>query len=104
VAGQDLAGAVAAADGIVNATPIGMTGYPGSAIPRDLLRPALWITDIVYFPLETQLLREAREVGCTTLNGSGMTVFQAARAFEHFTGKKADAARMAKNFDAALKA
>lgn len=102
--GTDLAAAVAAADGVVNATPLGMEGYPGSAIPRDLLRPALWVTDIVYFPLETQLLREAREVGCTTLNGSGMTVYQAARAFEHFTGRKADPARMTRSFRAALEA
>lgn len=102
VAGQDLAAAVAAADGIVNATPLGMEGYPGSAVPHALLRPALWVTDIVYFPLETQLLRDAREAGCTTLNGSGMTVFQAARAFEHFTQRKADSRRMAASFRAAL--
>ncbi|WP_313801715.1 shikimate dehydrogenase [Sphingobium sp.] len=104
IVGQDLAAAVGAADGIVNATPLGMEGYPGSAIPRALLRPALWVTDIVYFPLETQLLREARDAGCTTLNGSGMTVYQAVRAFEHFTGKKADPARMAESFRVAEEA
>jgi shikimate dehydrogenase len=98
IVGQDLASAAGAADGIVNATPLGMSGYPGSAVPKALLRPELWVTDIVYFPLETQLLREAKEVGCTTLNGSGMTVFQAVGAFEHFTGRKADPARMADNF------
>nr|WP_256869509.1 shikimate dehydrogenase [Sphingobium lactosutens] len=103
VVGSDLASVVAAADGIVNATPLGMEGYPGSAIPRALLRPALWVTDIVYFPLETQLLAEAREAGCTTLNGSGMTVYQAVRAFEHFTGRKADPERMAASFRSELK-
>ena len=87
---------------MVNATPVGMEGYPGTPVPQSLLRPALWVSDIVYFPLETQLLREARQVGCTTLDGSGMTVFQAAGAFGHFTGKAADSARMASNFRAAL--
>ncbi|WP_298394211.1 shikimate dehydrogenase [Sphingobium sp.] len=102
VLGQDLAAALADADGVVNATPLGMAGYPGSAIPHALLRPEFWVTDIVYFPLETQLLREAKAAGCVTLDGSGMTVHQAAGAFEHFTGRKADAARMAANFRAAL--
>lgn len=102
VVGRDLAAALAGAHGVVNATPLGMAGYPGSAVPRALLRPDLWVTDIVYFPLETQLLREAREAGCVTLDGSGMTVHQAAGAFEHFTGRKADAQRMAANFHAAL--
>lgn len=100
--GQDLAAALARADGIVNATPMGMAVHPGSAIPRALLDPRLWVTDIVYFPLETQLLREAREVGCTTLDGSGMTIFQAVGAFQHFTGLIADPARMGASFRAAL--
>ena len=103
IVGDDLPASVAAADGIVNATPIGMKGYPGSAIPQPLLRPALWVTDIVYFPLETQLLHDAREAGCATLDGSGMTVYQAVRAFEHFTGRAADPQRMSRNFRAALK-
>ncbi|MDO7835513.1 shikimate dehydrogenase [Sphingobium sp. HBC34] len=100
--GQGLSDALVDADGVVNATPVGMAGYPGSAIPKALLRPDFWVTDIVYFPLETQLLREAKAAGCVTLDGSGMTVHQAAGAFEHFTGRKADAARMAASFRAAL--
>ncbi|MCI4591953.1 shikimate dehydrogenase [Sphingobium sp. BYY-5] len=102
IVGQDLSSGIGEADGIVNATPLGMVGYPGSAVPRDLLRPDLWVTDIVYFPLETQLLREAKAAGCVTLDGSGMTVHQAAGAFEHFTGRHADPRRMAANFRAAL--
>lgn len=104
VVGTDLAAALSQADGIVNATPLGMTGYPGSAIPKDLLDPRLWVTDIVYFPIDTQLLRDARAVGCTTLDGSGMTVHQAAGAFALFTGHVADADRMGANFRAALAA
>lgn len=102
IVGQDLSMAIGGADGIVNATPMGMAVHPGSAIPRDLLEPRLWVTDIVYFPLETQLLREAREADCTTLDGSGMTIFQAVGAFQHFTGLTADPARMRVNFHAAL--
>lgn len=102
VVGHDLPAAIAQADGIVNATPMGMAVHPGSAIPRALLEPRLWVTDIVYFPLETQLLREARAAGCTTLDGSGMTIFQAVGAFHHFTGLVADPVRMGANFRAAL--
>ncbi|WCP15311.1 Quinate/shikimate dehydrogenase (NAD(+)) [Sphingobium sp. AntQ-1] len=102
IVGDDLAASVAQADGIVNATPMGMAVHPGSAIPRALLEPRLWVTDIVYFPLETQLLREARAAGCTTLDGSGMTIFQAVGAFHHFTGRTADPVRMGANFRAAL--
>lgn len=103
VVGTDLGIAIQDADGIVNATPVGMVGHPGSPIPKSLLHPDLWVTDIVYFPLETQLLREARDVGCTTLDGSGMTVFQAVGAFEHFTGLRADARRMTASFKTAHK-
>jgi shikimate dehydrogenase len=79
-----------------------MEGYAGSAVPRELLDPRFWVTDIVYFPLETQLLREAAQAGCVTLDGSGMTVHQAAGAFTHFTGRPADPQRMQASFRAAL--
>ncbi|MHA7876193.1 shikimate dehydrogenase [Roseivivax sp.] len=86
-------------DGLVNATPMGMAKLPGMALPAALLDPALWVADIVYFPLETELLRAARAAGCRVLPGSGMAVFQAVRAFELFTGRPADPARMAATFD-----
>jgi shikimate dehydrogenase len=87
-----------AADGIVNATPIGMTGYEGIPIDPALLRPELWVAEIVYFPLQTELLRRARMAGCRTLNGGGMVVFQAAEAFRLFTGVAPDAERMLARF------
>jgi shikimate dehydrogenase len=90
--------AAAGASGFVNATPIGMDNHPGSAVPFELLQPRHWVADIVYFPLETVLLREARLRGCRTLDGTGMVVFQAAYAFEIFTGLQADRARMLKSF------
>jgi len=96
--GKSMADALAEADGALNATPVGMIKHPGSAIPSRLLRPELWVADIVYFPIETQLLKEARAAGCRTLDGGGMAIFQAARAFEIFTGRTADSERMRKMF------
>lgn len=97
---RDPAPALAEADGLVNATPIGMARYPGMPVPKLLLRPALWIADIVYTPLETELLRAARRIGCRTLPGGGMAVFQAAEAFRLFTGIAPDATRMLRHFEA----
>jgi shikimate dehydrogenase len=94
VAGTDLTTAVAVADGVINATPVGMANHPGLPLPSELLRPALWVSEIVYFPLETALLRAARGIGCRTLDGGGMAVFQAIEAFRLFTGIAPDAERM----------
>ncbi|CCD96114.1 Shikimate dehydrogenase [Bradyrhizobium sp. ORS 375] len=88
--GQDVAAAVAAADGIVNATPIGMDKYPGTPLPTALLRPSLWVAEIIYFPLETALLRAARGLGCSTVGGGGMAIFQGTEAFRLFTGISPD--------------
>jgi shikimate dehydrogenase len=90
---------MAAADGMVNTTPLGMAKYPGMAVPADLLRPDLWVADIVYFPLETELLRKARARGCRTMPGGGMAVFQAVGAFRLFTGLEPDAERMLRHFE-----
>ena len=96
----DLPAAMAQADGLINATPVGMTKLPGMPLPASLLRPELWVADIVYFPLETELLRTARALGCRTLHGGGMAVFQAAGAFRLFTGIEPDAVRMLQHFAA----
>ncbi|MET9792429.1 shikimate dehydrogenase [Streptomyces canus] len=85
---------LAGADGIVHATPTGMAAHPGLPFPAELLRPGLWVAEVVYRPLETELLRTARALGCATLDGGGMAVFQAADAFRLFTGREPDAARM----------
>ncbi|MFG1946931.1 shikimate dehydrogenase [Nonomuraea sp. NPDC048826] len=90
----DLPDLLPGADGLVHATPTGMAEHPGLPLPAGLLRPGLWVADIVYRPLETELLRRARALGCRTLDGGGMVVFQAAHAFHLFTGRKPDAERM----------
>jgi shikimate dehydrogenase len=94
----DLAEAVAGADGVVNTTPVGMAKYPGMALPAHLLHQSLWVADIVYFPLETELLRTARALGCRTMGGGGMAVFQAVGAFRLFTGVEPDPERMRRHF------
>lgn len=86
-------------DGIVNATPIGMDATPGMPVDRSVLRPDIWVADIIYFPLETELLASARALGCRTLSGASMAVFQAVKAFELFTGRPADADAMRATFD-----
>ncbi|MET9523528.1 shikimate dehydrogenase [Streptomyces coeruleorubidus] len=85
---------LAQADGIVHATPTGMAAHPGLPLPAELLHPGLWVAEVVYRPLETELLRSARALGCATLDGGGMAAFQAADAFRLFTGREPDAARM----------
>lgn len=90
----DLAAAMAAADGLINATPMGMAAHPGLPLEGELLTPRHWVAEIVYFPLETALLRLARERGCRTVDGGGMAVFQAVEAFRLFTGTPPDAERM----------
>lgn len=94
----DLEAAVADAQGLVNATPVGMLGHPGMAVPEHVVTSRLWVSDVVYFPLETELIGLARERGCRVLPGGGMAVGQAVDAHEHFTGRTADADRMAAHF------
>lgn len=96
--GTDQAAAVAAADGLVNTSPVGMAKLPGLPLPAELLHPGLWVAEIIYFPLETELLRQARALGCRTLDGGTMAVFQAVKAFELFSGRSADAERMQAHF------
>ncbi|WP_199054549.1 shikimate dehydrogenase [Aquitalea sp. ASV15] len=95
---EDVAAALAAADGLIQATPIGMQGHPGLPLPVEWLHPALWVTDVIYFPRETALLKAANALGCATMNGGGMVVYQAAGAFRLFSGLNPDAERMARHF------
>ncbi|WP_112266398.1 shikimate dehydrogenase [Lentzea terrae] len=91
--------ALRTADGLVHATPTGMAAHPGLPIDESLLRPELWVADIVYRPLETALLAAARARGCRVLHGGGMVVLQAAESLRLFTGVEPDAARMLAHFE-----
>jgi shikimate dehydrogenase len=98
VAAGDIRDEVPRATGVVNATPVGMVDVPGVPFDALLLHAGQWVADIVYFPLETELLRIAAARGCRTLNGGGMVVHQAAAAFDIFTGLTADTGRMKRSF------
>ena len=67
-----------------------------------LLRPSMWVSEVVYVPLETELLKAARRIGCATVDGGHMNVGQAVRGFKLFTGLEADAARMDAHFRALI--
>lgn len=96
---EDLKVAVRQVDGLVNTTPVGMTKYPGTPIAHELLRPDLWVADIIYFPVKTALLQTANRLGCRTMTGEGMAIFQAVHAFRLFTGLEPDPERMRHCFE-----
>lgn len=95
---DDLRAAVASASGLIHATPTGMDKLPGLPLPAEWLHARLWVAEVVYFPLETALLRAARERGCAVVDGGTMAVGQAVDAFALFTGQRPDAARMQSHF------
>jgi shikimate dehydrogenase len=97
---ENLKSAMQSASGLIHCTPTGMLGHPGTPLDEKLLRPAMWVSEIVYVPLETELLKAARRVGCATADGGHMNVGQAIRGFKLFTGREADAARMDAHFRA----
>jgi len=99
---RDLKTALANANGLVHATPTGMLKYPGIPVPADSLWPPLWVAEIVYVPLVTELLDTARKQGCRTLDGGGMAVFQGARAFNLFFDIEPDIQRMLRRFHSRL--
>jgi shikimate dehydrogenase len=94
----DAALSLQCATGLVHATPTGMDKLPGLPLKAEWLRPDLFVAEIVYFPLETALLKSARALGCRVVDGGTMAVGQAIGAFEHFTGQKADPARVDAHF------
>jgi shikimate dehydrogenase len=100
VQATDVGDAMANAAGLVNATPVGMAKFPGIPIRREWLRSDLWVADVVYFPVETELLGAAKSIGCQTLPGTGMAIFQALKAFELITGVAPDPEQMARHFQA----
>lgn len=102
LAQSDSAAAMLRSDGVINATPLGMQGCPGSAVPLAHLRGAMWVADVVYFPLETELIAAARAAGCRCATGGDMVVLQAARGMELLCGVKPDATRMRGHFKSLL--
>lgn len=77
-------------DGIVNASPVGMEKLPGLPLPAQAIPAGAWVADIIYFPMETAFLKAAKARGCRVMNGAGMALWQAVRAFALFTGQSPD--------------
>jgi shikimate dehydrogenase len=73
---------------VVNTTSLGMVGKPDLRVPLDGLQPNALVTDIVYNPLETDLLKAAKAKGCTTVDGLGMLLHQAVPGFERWFGQR----------------
>jgi shikimate dehydrogenase len=94
----DVAAALTKATGLIHATPMGTDKMPGIAVAPPLLKPHLWVSEVVYFPIETALLKAARAAGCAVCDGGGMAVGQAVGAFKHFTDLVPDPARMHASF------
>jgi shikimate dehydrogenase len=85
--------------GVVHVTPVGMAEHPGVAFDVGRLGPGAWVAEVVYRPLETELVRRARARGLATLDGGGMAVGQAVESLRLITGLEPDVARMHAHFN-----
>ncbi|MGB3485833.1 MAG: shikimate dehydrogenase [Mycobacterium sp.] len=95
---------LADADGVVNASPVGMEGYSGTPFDVAALRPEQWVADIVYRPVRTELLSAATALGCRILDGAQMLVAQAADTLALVTGAEPDRQRMRRQLHDMLRA
>jgi shikimate dehydrogenase len=82
--------AMAGADGVVNCTPVGMAGYPGTPVTRRLLVGCTWAFDAVYTPVQTQFNSDAEASGLRVLSGYELFIHQGVQAFQIFTGRAPD--------------
>lgn len=87
---KNIEDACESADGLVNSTPLGMVGYPGSAFPVHLLKKHHWVFDAVYTPVDTQFLIEACRIGIRSISGYDLFFHQGVDAFNLFTGQDVD--------------
>lgn len=103
---SDLRESVAECDVIIQATPVGMYGHAEdeSVVPAEWLRPEQVVFDMVYRPMRTRLIQDAEHVGCATILGLEMLLFQAVLQFEMWTGLAAPEDVMRKALTAALNA
>lgn len=90
------------ATGVVNGSPVGMLPNRGMPVPEALLHKEMWVADAVYTPLWTPLLNAAKARGAEVMTGRELAIYQAADAFELFTGLKPSAIEMGNAFDAVM--
>jgi shikimate dehydrogenase len=95
---ENATAAMHGADGVIHATPVGMLGHPGLAVPAAALRPEMWVAEVVYVPTETERVRVARACGCRVVTGAGMAVRHAAASFALFFDAEPDVERMLRRF------
>jgi len=88
--------------GMINGSPVGMLPSRGTPVPDSLLHAGLWVADAVYSPLWTPLLTAARARGATVMTGRELAIYQAADAFELFTGFAPSTTEMGIAFDAVM--
>jgi shikimate dehydrogenase len=98
LAQADLAAEMQNADGLVNATPIGMFQYPGNPFPAEGFGSQRWAFDAVYTPENTGFLQQCRQRDMNTLSGFHLFLYQGLDAFKHFTGVTADAEKTERLF------
>ncbi|MBR1179531.1 shikimate dehydrogenase [Bradyrhizobium sp. KB893862 SZCCT0404] len=96
--------ALAGATGLVNGTPVGMLPNRDTPVPASLLRENLWVADAVYSPLITPLLAAAKAKGARIMTGRELAIYQAADAFELFTGLAPSTEVMGEAFDEVMAA
>ena len=94
--------AMRGATGVVNGSPVGMLPNRGTPVPDALLHKGMWVADAVYTPLWTPLLNAAKAKGAEVMTGRELAIYQAADAFELFTGLKPSAVEMGNAFDAVM--
>ena len=99
---DDLPRAIGRASGVVHATPLGMLHHPGIAFDVELLPEGAWVSDVVYRPLETELVRQAADRGHPVLDGGRMAVGQACASLRIITGMLPDRDRMERHFRALI--
>jgi shikimate 5-dehydrogenase len=92
------------ADVVINATTLGMVPRDGETpIPKKLLKEGMMVMDIVYQPVQTRLLREAKQNGCLTVNGLEMFIRQGVAQLEIWTGRSLEIGQIRKDFFRALR-
>jgi len=91
---NDLDAATDNCDGLLNGTPVGMVGYPGSAFEPKATDQAAWVFDAVYTPIETMFLQNAKAAGAQIISGYELFFFQGVHAWRHFSGHDVDADKL----------
>lgn len=91
----DAAAAATGADGVLNGTPIGMEGHPGSPVPTAALEGIGWAFDAVYTPPRTEFLADAEAAGAVIIGGAALLFHQGLDAWAHFSGRPLDPAALA---------